>query len=445
MDHAKKSLIEESPFTPILKRITAFATGGIVIDGYILTIIGVALVQAGPDLNLDVYWSGMVGAAALVGILAGGLIFGYVTDLVGRRVMYTIDLTAILVFSIAQMFVQNGLELAVCRFLIGVAIGADYPIASALLAEFTPKKYRGLMLGMLSPGWYVGAGIASVVGYFLLTLGPHTWRWMLGSSAILAAIMLIGRWDTPESPRWLMSKGRVAEARQVVKRVWGKDADIEDLQEIDNVKTRVSKLVQKVYLKRLIFVCSFWALQVIPCFALYTFGPQILSAFHLSEGNSWIWGYMTLNAFFLIGSLSALHWVESIGRRSLIIRCFAFMSLPLFILGIHPLVPPLVVVACFALYAFASGGPGVLDGIYPTELFPTDIRATAYGIATAVSRVGAAVGTYLLPVGLQKIGIGATMLIAAVLTLTGLIICIFMAPETRGKTLKEASAIDYTG
>ncbi|MDP4160373.1 MAG: MFS transporter [Bacillota bacterium] len=441
MEKARESLIENSEYKPVLKRITVFAGGGAVIDGYILTIIGIALLQITPDLNMDVNWSGIIGSSALLGILIGGLFFGYITDLFGRRLMYTIDLVAMVLFSVAQMFISSPLELAACRFLIGIAIGADYPIANAMLTEFTPKKYRGFMTGSLVSVWYVGAILASIVGYVLLILGPHNWRWMLGSSAILALIMLMGRWDTPESPRWLMSKGRTEEARRIVKNIWGEEADLEDLEEICNVKTDVGKIFQGVYLKRLIFVSVFWTCQVIPCFTLYTFGPQILSALNMGEGNKWIWGYMILNIFFFIGCIPALKWVESVGRRPLLIRSYVFMALSLLVLGIVSNAPATVVIICFAAYAFASGGPTVLDGVYPSELFPTDIRASAYGVATAVSRLGAAIGTYLLPLSIQKLGIETTMIIATVITSFGLIVSIAWAPETRGKTLKETSSV----
>ena len=83
-----------------------------------------------------------------------------------------------------------------------------------------------------------------------------------------------------------------------------------------------------------------------------------------------------------------------------------------------------------------------MDGIYPNELFPTEVRATAFGIATAVTRVGAAIGTFSLPYCLQTLGIGPTMLLSAAITLLGLIVCVLLAPETRGLSLRECSALE---
>ena len=174
--------MEESPLTPFLKRLTLYSSGGPFLDGYILVIIGIALIQLGPQLKLDTFWKGLIGASALVGLLVGGAVFGYVTDLMGRQLMYQIDLIAIIVLSIAQMFVTSAWELALLRFLIGIAVGADYPIATSLLAEFSPKKYRGFMLGFLICMWYLGAVAAAIVGYALLSAGPAGWKWMLGSA-----------------------------------------------------------------------------------------------------------------------------------------------------------------------------------------------------------------------------------------------------------------------
>lgn len=105
--------------------------------------------------------------------------------------------------------------------------------------------------------------------------------------------------------------------------------------------------------------------------------------------------------------------------------------------------PPLwFIVAAFCAYAFISGGPSILVWIYPNELFPTEFRATAVGIATAVSRFGAATGTYLLPLSISALGTGTTMLFGAVLTAVAFVICFFMSPETKGgKSLEEVSSV----
>ncbi len=337
MEVAEKLLeVEDSPITPFLKKLTVYTSGGPFLDGYILTIIGMALLQLGPQLQLDALWTGIIGAAALVGLLIGGAVFGYVTDLIGRQLMYEFDIAAIIIFSILQMFVSTSLELAILRLLIGIAVGADYPIATSLLAEFSPRKLRGGMMGLLASMWYFGAIVAGLVGYLLLDTGPDAWRWMLGSSAIPAAILLVGRWGTPESPRWLMSKGRVEEASKVVKDVYGPGMDLVNLNESKVEKTRFNKIFEPGYFKRIMFVGLFWMFQVTPCFAIYTFGPQLLATFNLGNGNDWIIGYAIINIFFMMGTIASLFFVNTMGRRPLIIASFTVMTLAMLVLGVFP-------------------------------------------------------------------------------------------------------------
>ncbi|HWR45855.1 MFS transporter [Sporomusa sp.] len=431
--------VEDAPLTPYLKKLTLFASGGTFLDGYILVIIGVALAQLGPELQLDAFWTAMIGVSALVGLFIGTSLFGYVTDILGRQLMFTIDIIAIVIVSIATMFITTPLELVVLRFLIGIVVGADYPIATSLVAEFTPRKYRAMAMGFIAAVWYVGATCADIVGYFLIDVSGG-WRWMLGSSAIFALALLVGRIGTPESPRWLVMKGRVDEARDVVKKVFGPDAEL-DLTEERVEKVRYSRLFTEGYLSRVIFVGTIWMCQVVPMFAIYTFGPQILDGFGLGTGKLAFFGDIAISLFFLAGCIPAMYWLESMGRRPLCIWSFVVMFVSLLLLGIFPAAPLWIIIALFGIYAFFSGGPGILQWLYPNELFPTEIRASAVGAAMALSRVGTVAGIYGLPFLLAKYGIGATMFAGAAVTLLGLIISITMAPETKGQTLAQSSSV----
>ncbi|WP_434512487.1 MFS transporter [Desulfitobacterium sp. AusDCA] len=424
--------------TPSLKKIIIYGSGGPFLDGYVLVIVGTVLAQLKPELHLSEQWNALIGAAALVGIFFGTLIFGYVTDLVGRRIMFIVDMIAIASISVISMFVHTALELVILRFLIGIVIGADYPIATSLVTEFTPTKYRALSVGFISAVWYVGATFADIVGYLLIAI-PGGWRWMLGSSAIPCLIILLGRWGTPESPRWLVCKGRVAEATAVVKKIFGPDAEVDLGEQIE--KTRYAKLFTSRYLGRVIFVGVIWACEVVPMFSIYTFGPQILSAFGIGEGRAAMLGDIIISLFFLIGCIPAMFWLNSIGRRPLIIWSFAIMTLSLLVLGIWPNAMIWLIVAMFGIYAFFSGGPAILQWLYPNELFPTDVRASGVGVAMAFSRIGTVVSTYGMPLILSTYGIGPTMFAGVAISAIGLLISIAMAPETKGLTLQETSSL----
>ncbi len=434
-----KRTLDDVAMTPFLRKIAFFSSGGSFLDGYVLSLIGVALTQITPMFNLDTFWSGAIGASVMLGIFVGTIAGGYLTDLIGRRKMFIIDIVAIGVFSILSMFCSTPLELVLARFFIGVFVGADYPIATSLIAEFTPKKHRSISMGLVSAAWYLGATVAAFVGYFLYSV-PDGWMWMLGSAVIPCVILLVGRHDIPESPRWLAQKGRHEEADAVMRRVFGEGVELEP--EEPASKAKLSKVFSGGYGKRIVFLGILTLCQVVPMYAIYTFGPDIMTAFGLGEGHEAILGESAVSLFFLIGSIPAMFWLNSMGRRPLLIRSLALMAVGLVVLGLFPGAPIVVIILGFGLYAFFSGGPGILQWLYPNELFPTEVRATAVGVAIAFSRIGTIVATYGTPLFLAAFGIGPTMLVAAGLVILGLVLSIFMAPETKGRSLVETSSLD---
>ena len=434
-----KKTLNDVTMNPFLRKVTLFSAGGSFLDGYVLALMGVALTQIVPTFDLAPEWSAAIGASVLAGIFVGTIVGGYLTDRIGRRKMFVIDIVAIGVFSVLCVFTSTPLELVLARFFVGVFVGADYPIATSLIAEYTPKRSRAVSMGMVSAAWYLGATVASFVGFGLYGV-EGGWKIMLGSAVIPCIILLIGRHNIPESPMWLAQKGRKAEAEEIIHRVYGEDVGIE-IEEAGE-KTKITKIFRKGYLKRILYLGMLVLCQVVPMYAIYTFGPDIMMAFGLGEGRQAILGESAVSFFFLIGSIPAMFWLNSMGRRPLLIGSLALMSVGLLILGLFPAAPMFVIIFAFGLYAFFSGGPGILQWLYPNELFPTEIRASAVGMAIAFSRIGTVIATYATPLFLAAYGIGPTMLVAAGLVIVGLLLSIKLAPETKGRSLIETSSLN---
>ncbi|MFH4947344.1 MFS transporter, partial [Enterobacter hormaechei] len=196
---------------------------------YVLVMIGVALEQLTPALKLDADWIGLLGAGTLAGLFVGTSLFGYISDKVGRRKMFLIDIIAIGVISVATMFVSSPVELLVMRVLIGIVIGADYPIATSMITEFSSTRQRAFSISFIAAMWYVGATCADLVGYWLYDV-EGGWRWMLGSAAIPCLLILIGRFELPESPRWLLRKGRVKECEEMMIKLFGEPVAFDEEQ-----------------------------------------------------------------------------------------------------------------------------------------------------------------------------------------------------------------------
>jgi MFS transporter, putative metabolite transport protein len=431
---------EEHRLTPFHTRLAIYSSGGPFLDGYLLSVIGVALVQMTPALHLTTAWQGLIASSTLVGMFFGGVLGGALTDRFGRQLLYRWDLAAILIGSLVQFWVSNGETLFLLRLFIGVAVGADYPIATALSAEFMSVRHRGPVIGWLVSMWFVGAAAAYIVGEALQHLGPDGWRWILASAGLPAAIFMVMRRGTPESPRWLRQKGRNAEARAVIRQVYGEQLPSEYRSPSAGNEIGPAALFTAGYGPRLAFTTLFWTCAIVPLFAVYAFSPTILVALGLTGDLANV-GSSVVAALFLLGTSLSIPLINLLGRRRLIVHSFLWSAIALFLLGLFPHGGSGVTFALFAAYAVCIGGTQVMEWVYPNELFPTAVRGTAMGIASSLSRIGAAIGTYLTPIALQKFGIGSTMMWAAGITFVGFLICIGMAPETTGQSLEESAAI----
>ena len=358
----------------------------------------------GPRFSLDATTTGLIGAATLLGILIGAPVFGHVTDRYGRRVLMIADLVVFVVAAVAQIFANEVWQLIALRFVLGVAIGADYPIAGALIAEHAPARVRGAAVNSMQVAWFLGAAVAYAAGYALLATGPHSWKWILASPAVFAALGLALRASARESPLWLTSRAA---------------GDLE--------RASFATMFSARYRGALAFVSAVWLLQVVPLFAIYTFAPAVLAALGLSDASSPA-GSVAITAAFLAGSLLSLPLVETWGRRPLCIAGFAVAAAAFALL---PFGNAALVVPCFVAYAVGIGAAAGLELTYPNELFPTPIRASATGFAAAVSRAGAFFGTFGLPWMLGRYGVTAVVALACAMSLVGLAVALRWAPETR--------------
>jgi putative MFS transporter len=415
---------------------SAFVGGGQFIDGYILGVVAIALVLIPPSFGLTPIWRGLIGSSALIGTFIGSIAFGWIADLIGRKHLYTTDLLIFFIGSIAQFFVQNPWELFTVRLIVGVAIGVDYAVGPTYLAEFAPWRSRGRLLGSLVGMWTVGYSASLAVGVIGQHWGHGAWRWVLASSAIPAGAVLLLRLGSPESPRWLVRKGRLAEAEAVCKKYLGEHVTVEDLLAESNVRSSYRKLLTGIWRKRVIFVGSFWSALAWPEFAIFTFLPTVLVTLHIKDADL---GSLVIRLLSLPAFAVGMVVLTRMGRRPMLIWSLLLLTGVFLVLGVYSQPPSWLVVALFGVFALVLGFVSNLEFLYAPELFPTDIRGSGVGLGSAGSRVGAAAGTFLLPVLLSGPGLQFAMLITAVVTGLGVLVTLRWAPETRATTLWEAS------
>ncbi|MEK6741133.1 MAG: MFS transporter, partial [Actinomycetota bacterium] len=254
--------LASAPISPesrrFLRHVTAATAFGGGLDGFDLGVISVVILHINHDLELTPAMEGLVGAASLLGIFIGAPLFGFLTDKFGRRRMFLVDIIAFIVIGVGQAFAMGGVSLGILRFLLGMAIGAEYSIGAPMLSEFVPARERGSKLAFLELCWRIGFLIAVLLGYALLWSGV-SWKVILATSVIPALIVLGLRIGLPESPRWLLRHGRETEAREIVEKHMGPTYfAAEQLSEESVDREGYRKLFRKGQRRRTIFVCIFW-------------------------------------------------------------------------------------------------------------------------------------------------------------------------------------------
>lgn len=418
-------------------KLTGVIAGGMFIDGYILGIVGTVIGVIAVDLNTSLIWEGLIGASALIGIFIGGPLGGWLADKLGRKPLFTIDLAVFIVGSVLQFFVDDAWQLFLVRLLMGVAIGADYSVGWPLLAEFAPKRIRGKLMSITEVAWYVGFVGAFIVGYIMTTAYDADWRIVLGTSTVPAVILFVARLGLPESPRWLMNQGRSDEARQIAVDYMEDPDDILDCDRESTSKGKFGMLFSPQYRRATAFISIFWFCAVAPYFAIATFAASVLAIYGLGDG---LVGAIAINGLALAGVVVSVMLIERIGRRKLIIPQQWICAVVLVIIGLWTSAPPALILVCFLVFAFFNAMYTALTGVFPAEIFPTEIRGAGTGFATAFSRIGGALGTFALPWSIQNLGMGVTMLIAAGICIIGAVVSQLLAPETMGRDLSETSA-----
>ena len=378
-----------------LLRVNLTCAWGEGVDGFDLGILSTVLAIITIELGMSPVETGLAAAASLIGIFFGAPIVGLLTDRFGRKVLFTVDLILFVVFGVLQAVVTEPWQLIVVRLLLGFTIGAEYSLGGAMLAEFVPAHGRGTRIAAMIVCWYVGFLLAVIVGFAMLSAGL-SWRWVLATSALPAIATLIMRIGIPESPRWLMHNGQDEEAKAIVDRFLGPAYfHAEGVDAEQHRPSGLREVLRGDNGRRLLFCSVLWAANVGPFFAIFTFAPTVLEALKIQNETA---GTLVLNGFATIGAIIGMLLLERVGRRM-----------------------------------------QTLAVVYPSEIMPTEVRGTGIGIAAAVSRLSAAAGTFLLPIWLDSIGIGPSMLIFAVVLLIGGIYSWFEAPETTGINLAEVS------
>lgn len=429
---------EDLPLQRFHIRTVFSGTGGQFSDGFLLGIIGIAVSMAAVPLQLDAVWLGLLGAASLAGLFIGSIVAGPIADKYGRSKIFNYDMLIFAVISALQYFVTGPEQLLALRLLLGIVLGFDYVVSKSLVTEFAPKRYRGRLLSILAAAWAAGYVVAYLAGFLLRDLGPDSWRIMLAVSGLPALLIFPLRTGVPESPIWLIARGRHQQAQRIVEDKFGPGVVLPAVDATAS-KTRgtLSDLFAPAWRKNTWVGCVFYTCQVIPFFALGTFSPRVLEALNVQDKFT---GGLVYNLLLLVGAIIGLMIVDRISRRKFLIGSFYLSAIGLAVLAFASLGTTGTVLA-FGFFACVLAAAVNLEFVYPPELFPTHLRASGIGVAVACSRFGSAFGTFMLPITMQSMGIHTALGVCVFFLLVGGAFCHRFAPETRSQALAEIKSL----
>ncbi|AXA24865.1 MFS transporter [Pseudomonas putida] len=423
---------EDLPLSRFHIKTVFSGTGGQFSDGFVLGIIGIAVSMAAGPLQLNALWMGLLGAASLAGLFLGSLFAGPLADKFGRRRIFAWDMLLFAVISASQFFVTSPEQLLALRLLLGLVLGFDYVVSKSLVTEFAPRRYRGRLLSVLAAAWAAGYVAAYLVGFAIRDIGPDAWRLMLALSGVPALLILPLRLGVPESPIWLMARGRSAEALAIVQAKFGAHVTL-PVAPLAAAQQRgsFSELFSRRWRKNTLVGCVFYTCQVIPFFALGTFSPRVLEALNVQDKFV---GGLVYNVLLMLGALFGLLIIDRISRRSFLIGTFYLSAVGLAVLAWANF-GALGTIIAFGFFACVLAAAVNLEFVYPPELFPTHLRASGIGLAVAASRFGSAFATFLLPIAVQHLGVHTALGVCVGVLLFGGVFCHLFAPETSQERL----------
>jgi MFS transporter, putative metabolite:H+ symporter len=381
-----------------------------------------------------------------VGQIVGGLLSGLLAEKYGRVPLMVGNIVLFSLMSFACILAQDYSTLFALRFLQGIGLGGEVPIANTYVSEFAKSQRRGRFVLIQQLMFPIGLTTVALVGIFVVPILGWQWMFVLGGLPVLLALPMIR--VLPESPRWLAGRGRDAEADRVltrIERIVSKDGAIPLPPIPANVPPAIASvgrfrdLFSGIYLKRTLSLWVLWFCAYGITYAMTGWMPSIMrTIYHQPVSQSNLYGFV-LNISGLLVLLLAVFTIDRIGRKRAFSVGFLLAAVPLLIAAFTPNLSALAL-ATLATLAFAAMGmiPGSL-GMYTAENYPNHLRAIGNGASSISQRLSSVLSPYLVGMILPAYGVSGVYGMFAIFAVIGGITCALFSIETAGKTLEELS------
>ncbi|HMD96574.1 MAG TPA: sugar porter family MFS transporter [Terriglobia bacterium] len=436
----------------LLKSTVVAALGGLLF-GFDTAVIAGTIGALRVTFQLSPWSLGFTVFSALFGTVLGAMLAGIPGDRYGRRDSLRLMAVLYLISALGCAFAWNWPALVVARFIGGLGIGGSSVLGPMYIAEIAPAKWRGRLVGFFQFNIVSGILLAYFSNYVigLQHFGNAEWRWMLGVSAIPAALFLVMLFRIPRSPRWLVKNRRIDEAREVLRMTGEKNYEAE-LQDI------VASIDLEHAAQDHLFMWNWGRGSLNPRYMFPVFLAVTIGLFNQLEGINAILYYLNdifaragfskvsgdlqavaVGATNLLFTIIAMSVIDRLGRKTLLVigaagntLCLAGVS-AVFFTGRHQNLLLWLLIGYIAFFAFSQGA---VIWVYLSEVFPNQVRAKGQSLGSFSHWFMNALISLIFPVMAASSGAYPFMFFAAMTGLQFLVV-LFFYPETKGFTLEE--------
>jgi MFS transporter, putative metabolite transport protein len=453
-------LLDESPLKAIQRWLWVLSTGGTLLDGFAIFVLGVAMPLIIAEFHLQPDVIGLIGASLMLGAVFGAGLGGPMADHLGRKPLMLADMMIICAGAAVSTLANGAVMLFIGQFFVGVGVGTDFPVSSSYVLEVLPKRSRARLMVATIACQSVGMLLAAATTLALLKTmnSTQSWRLFLAAEGVIALLFFLLRLSEPDSPHWLMSRGRLAEATQAFIRIIPEQRKAV-LQLTSNAGNEsltapiaptkppaIAILFSPAYRARTLLVGVPWFLMDIATYGVGLFTPIILGAIAssgqtggvISHDLADVRGSGAIDLFLLVGFLLGIWAVPKFGRIRMQALGFASMAFGMLLLIIAVYLPnsslhiPLVFAGFILFNLLMNAGPNSTTFTLAPILFPTQLRAAASGFAAGVAKIGATFGVFVLPILKGKFGVPAVLGMVVAVSILGLIVTLVFGREDTG-------------
>ncbi|MGY3590705.1 MFS transporter [Bradyrhizobium sp. USDA 4350] len=436
--------LERLPLTSYQRWIFGIIATAWFFDSMDLAALTFVLGSIRQTFGLSTAETGLLSSMSFLGMFVGAASAGLLADRFGRARVFQVSMIFWGLGSLCCGLSTTATALGASRLLLGFGMGMEFPVAQSMVSEIMPARNRGRYIAFLEGFWPLGFIASGLLTYFVLQAAD--WRWVFILQAIPAVFVLVVRRYVPESPRWLASHGYSERAEATVRDIESKVRDRLGSKELPPVVrqaaapasevTGLRTLFSGIYAKRTTMLWTLWFFALLGFYGLTTWLGALLQAKGFPITKS-VFYTILISLAGIPGFLVSAWLVESWGRKATLVMNLLCGAIACHFYGSAADQTQLIIAGlCMQFFLF-----GMWSALYAytPELYPTHVRATGTGFASAIGRIGSLIGPYVIGVILPAAGQSGVFALGAGAFVAAALAVLLLGEETRGRTLESIS------